>query len=225
VTVPDLELPEGSLLIVHGSSGAGKTTLLDHLAFAAAPIEGGAVIGGTPLADIRFSAWQSQIGYCGARPALLEGRTVLDILRGRDGTESYLSERCAHPLIAELIAGLHSGAGLETRVGQGLPDGRGFSTGELHRLALVSAVIPRPRILFLDEVTSNQSDEFIRAVAAMLEQYRALGTTVIFATHSKKFDGAASHLLKVSGGVAEAQPLPVKSREDEVDDDAARRTA
>ena len=225
VTVPDLELPEGSLLIVHGSSGAGKTTLLDHLAFAAAPVEGGASVGGVSIADIRFSAWQSQIAYCGARPALLEGRTIRDILQGRDGTEGYLAERCSHPLVSELVVGLHSGAGIETRVGQGLPGGRGFSTGELHRLAIVSAVVPRPRILFLDEVTSNQSDEFIREVAAMLERYRALGTTVIFATHSKKFDGAASHIVKVSGGVAESQPLPAKPKEGETDEDAARRTA
>lgn len=203
IAVPHLDLPTGSFVIVHGGSGAGKTTLLEHLAFASAPKSGEVSLGGIPIGEVQFSEWQRRIGYCGARTSLLEGRTVREILRGSDQCDDNLEARISHPLISELLADLSRHHGLETRVGEGIVHGRGFSTGEQHRLLLVSALVPRPTIVFLDEVTSNQSDDFVTKVGVMLRDYCARGTTVIFATHSKRFDGEATHLLRVSGGSVE----------------------
>ena len=206
VTVPHIELPPGSLLLVKGGSGAGKTTLLEHLAFASKPEEGQVLLGGVPLDDLKFSSWRDQIAYCGARPALLEGRTVADILRGSDLDDEHLKERSQHPFISSIIKKLEEGQGLDTRVGVGTANGRGFSTGELQRLALIAGVIPRKKIVFIDEATANQSDEFITSFTELLASQRALGTTIVFATHSKRFDAMASHTLKVVAGVAELQP-------------------
>ncbi len=200
ITVPQLDVPRGSFVIVHGGSGAGKTTLLEHLAFASNPSAGAVSLGGVSIGEIRFSEWQRRIGYCGARTALLEGRTVREILRGSDESDDNLDARITHPLISELVTDLTRHHGLETRVGEGLEHGRGFSTGEQHRLLLVSALVPRPTLVFLDEVTSNQSDDFVTKVGAMLRDYCGKGTTVIFATHSKRFDSDATHILRVSGG-------------------------
>jgi ABC-type multidrug transport system fused ATPase/permease subunit len=213
LSVPNLSIPAGSFAVVHGGSGAGKTTFLEHLAFAAAPTAGSVTVGGVPLSEVRFSEWRSRIVYCGARLALLEGRSVRDILRGSDGNDEYLEARASHPLIRDLIAELMRHHGLDTRVGDGLERGRGFSTGEQHRLLLAAALIPRPQVVFLDEVTSNQSDDFVQTVGELLKGYCAQGSTVIFATHSKRFDGAASHLIRVTGGVVEllSPPPPAAS--------------
>lgn len=208
LTIPHLSIPAGSFVVIHGGSGAGKTTLLEHLAFAAPPDRGTVTVGGVPLTDLRFSAWRQHIAYCGARIALLEGRSVREILRGSDDTDDNVATRAAHPLIADLIADLSRHAGLDTRVGAGLAAGRGFSTGEQHRLLLTAALIPRPAIVFLDEVTSNQSEDFVATVRDLLSDYAARGTTILFATHSKKFDTAASHLIRVSAGTTEITVAP-----------------
>jgi len=219
ITIPRLSIAAGSFVVIHGGSGAGKTTLLEHLAFAAPPDRGAVTVGGLPLADVRFSAWRRHTAYCGARIALLEGRSVREILRGSDETDENLATRAAHPLIADLIAGLTHHAGLETRVGDGLSRGRGFSTGEQHRLLLVAALIPRPAIVFLDEVTSNQSDDFVAKVRDLLRDYCDRGSTIIFATHSKTFDVEATHLIRVSGGATELthenRPTAPRERHDD----------
>ena len=204
--LPKMRLDPGDLLVVHGGNGAGKTTLLKYLAFGVGPVSGSVTVGGVPVQEVRFSEWQKRIAYCGAQPALLLGRSIREILQGADGTEAYFKERLNHPLLAELLAKLMTGYGLETRVGAGLPKGRELSTGELHKLAIVAAVVPRPEILFLDEVTSNQDDDHVAATGATLDALRAQGTIVVFATHSKKFDGRATQILRVSAGVAEVQP-------------------
>lgn len=208
LSIPTLDIPPGSLVVIHGGSGTGKTTLLEHLAFAARPQRGSLTVGGVPIDGIRFSEWRRHIAYCGARVALLEGRTIREILQAGDETDENVTGRAAHPLIAGLIADLNRQGGLDTRVGEGLLGGRGLSTGEQHRLLLVAAVVPRPAILFLDEVTSNQSDDFVAGVGALLDEYRAAGSTILFATHSKRFDARASHLIRVSGGVAEMLSPP-----------------
>lgn len=211
MAIPKLLLPPGSFAVIHGGSGAGKTTLLEHLAFAVAPTRGAITIGGVPLAEVRFSEWRRRIAYCGARIALLEGRTVREILRGTDESDVHLEPRTTHPLIKDLVADLTKHHGLDTRVGEGLERGRGFSTGEQHRLLLVAALIPRPDIVFLDEVTSNQSDDFVSLVGELLKDHCARGSIVLFATHSKRFDSAATHLLRVMGGVVEVLPTPLLS--------------
>ena len=225
VTVPQIELPPGSLLLVKGGSGAGKTTLLEHLAFASRPEEGEVLIGGVPVHDLKFSAWRDQIAYCGARPALVEGRTVGDILRGNDVDDEHLAERSSHPFILGIIKKLESDKGLDTRVGVGAAGGRGFSTGEIPRLALIAALLPRRRIVFIDEATAHQSDEFITSFSELLAAQRSLGTTIIFATHSKRFDSMATHILKVVGGVAELQPRPEGRIEESGGDAESRLTA
>lgn len=202
VSVPDFQLTPGSLLLIHGASGAGKTTLQRHLAFAASPESGAFLVGGIPADLIHRDQWFASIAYCGAAAALLRSFTIREALTLDSGGEEHLEARLQHPLIKDLIEQLSSGHGLDTRIGMGLTKSRDFSTGELQRLMLVTALVPRRKILFLDEVTANQNSEFIATVAAELEQQRRLGTTVIFVTHSQQFDKQASHILRVSRGVA-----------------------
>jgi ABC-type transport system involved in cytochrome bd biosynthesis fused ATPase/permease subunit len=202
VTLPSFELLPGDFMVVHGGSGAGKTTAQRHMAFAAKPTSGELLIGDTPAHLIEPEAWLQSIGYCGAVDALLQGLSIREALTLDPEGAQFLTERLKHPLISELIEKLSWGKGIETRIGMGIEDGREFSTGELTRLMLVPALVPRRKILFLDEVTSNQSDDFVRTVMTEIEAQRALGTIVVFVTHSKRFDEAASHILQVSKGVA-----------------------
>jgi len=201
VTLPEVTLATGDFLVVHGASGAGKTTLLQHLAFAAKPESGQFKIGGTNAEEIDFDAWRENITYCGAVPALLEGLTIEQALSLDPEGERYLDERLKHPLVSDLIADLAPSRGIKTRIGP-VENGRNFSTGELKRLMLVPALIGNMKIIILDEATANLNDALINTAIAEIERLRSKGVTVIFATHSKRFDDRASQILNVSKGEA-----------------------
>ncbi len=201
LSLPEFDLSPGDFLVIHGASGAGKTTAQRHIAFGSQPEVDLFTVGGIPAHEIDREEWLAQIGYCGATAALLTGLSVKELLTLDPDGEQHVNERLNHPLISELLEDLHKGAGLETRIGMGLVGGREFSSGELQRLMLTVAMIPRKKILFLDEVTSNQNDAFITLVSDEIAKQRAEGTTVIFVTHSKRFDEAASHIMQVSKGV------------------------
>lgn len=220
VSAPSIVIPPGGLLLIKGASGAGKTTLHRCLAFGVQPQEGQVMIGSALASSVDTQEWFNNIAYCGAASALQRGLTVRESLTLDPDGERYLGERLKHPLIRELIEDLATGDGLDTRIGMGLPRGREFSTGELQRLMLVSALVPERKLLFLDEVTSNQSEAFIEQIMGEIERLRAHGSTVVMVTHSQRFNASASHILKVSKGIAEEEEP--SGRADEVHTPALR---
>ncbi|RIL11183.1 MAG: hypothetical protein DCC75_02840 [Proteobacteria bacterium] len=206
VSVPDFQLTPGDFLVIHGANGAGKTTLQKSIAFAARPEAGELLVGGLSAPSIDFGQWRDAIAYCGAAPALLQGLSVSEALSLDPQGMDHLTQRFAHPLIKDLIGDPQLGCTPETRIGVGID--REFSSGELQRLPLVCALIPRRKILILDEITSNQSDDFIKMIENEIAEQRRQGTTVILVTHREAFDESASHILFVSRGVGELRKSP-----------------
>lgn len=212
LTLPDCSVSPGSLMLIKGASGAGKSTSLRFLSFGCQPAEGEYRVGDLPAHSIAFEQWCRAVGYCGPSSALQRGLTIREALTLDPEGETHFEARTGHPMIAELMEKLRSGKGLETRIGAGLPDGLELSTGELQRLMLVCAVVPPRKMLFLDEVTSNQSDGFVNCIMEEIERQRAHGTTVILVTHSQRFDESASHIIRVSKGKGELvrEPTPAE---------------
>ncbi|MGE5600639.1 MAG: ABC transporter ATP-binding protein [Pseudomonadota bacterium] len=146
----NLEIPVRKLTLVVGASGSGKTTLTDLLLGFYRPDEGQILIDGTPLEQLDIRSWRRSIGYVPQELILLHDSILANITLG-DGT---IDER--RVLEASRLAGaadfvMRLPQGLATEVGE---KGARFSGGQRQRIALARALVHRPKLLILDEVTS-----------------------------------------------------------------------
>ncbi|WP_339151446.1 ABC transporter ATP-binding protein [Streptomyces sp. F41] len=188
----DLTVRPGELVTVTGPTGSGKTTLLRVLAGLQPPTGGTIGFGGVPLEAADTAELHARIGYVPQRPVTLSG-TLADNLRlGAPYTDDELREACR---TAALDGYLDSAPdGLDTLVGE---RGSTLSGGQLQRLALARAVLRRPAVLLLDDITSAIDTTTERA---LLERLRAWsGTTaIVCATHRATFIDAADRTLALT---------------------------
>ncbi|MFF2767628.1 ABC transporter ATP-binding protein [Streptomyces bacillaris] len=188
----DLTVRPGELVNVTGPTCSGKTTLLRVLAGLQPPTGGTVGFGGVPLEAADTAELHARIGYVPQRPVTLSG-TLADNLRlGAPYTDDELREACR---TAALDGYLDSAPdGLDTLVGE---RGSTLSGGQLQRLALARAVLRRPAVLLLDDITSAIDTTTERA---LLERLRAWsGTTaIVCATHRATFIDAADRTLALT---------------------------
>ncbi|WP_411083384.1 ABC transporter ATP-binding protein [Streptomyces sp. cmx-18-6] len=188
----DLTVRPGELIAVTGPTGSGKTTLLRILAGLLPPSTGVVRLGGLPLESADAADVHARIGYVPQRPVTLSG-TLADNLRlGAPYSDDELRRACH---TAALDGYLDSAPdGLDTLVGE---RGSTLSGGQLQRLALARAVLRRPSVLLLDDITSAIDTTTERA---LLERLRAWsGTTaVVCATHRSTFIEAADRTLALT---------------------------
>ena len=141
-----LTVADGEILGLLGPNGAGKTTLIKMLCGLQAPADGTASVAGFDVARAR-TALRGRIGYMSQRFSLYRDRTVLENLQLSAGLYGIpRRERRAR------IEGLLASVGLVAmadRAPQALP------LGVRQRLALATAILHEPRVLFLDEPTAG----------------------------------------------------------------------
>jgi ABC-2 type transport system ATP-binding protein len=141
-----LQIAAGEILGLLGPNGAGKTTLIKMLCGLQVPTAGTAVVAGHDVRRERARV-RASIGYMSQRFALYRDQTVRENLRlsaGLYGLDPGVAARRIAALLESL--GLSDFA---DRVPLGLP------LGQRQRLALASAVLHEPRVLFLDEPTAG----------------------------------------------------------------------
>jgi len=141
-----LALDEGEILGLLGPNGAGKTTLIRMLCGLQAPTGGAATVAGFDVRRAR-TALRGHIGYMSQRFSLYPDQTVLENLRLSAGL--YGIPRAERP---GRIEALLSSLGLESLADR---QPRALPLGVRQRLALASAILHEPRVLFLDEPTAG----------------------------------------------------------------------
>jgi ATP-binding cassette subfamily C protein len=204
VTVLDglsLTVPAGGFVAILGASGVGKTTLLDLLAGLLDPDGGEILVDGIPLAGIERSAWSARIGYLPQESALLHDTVLANVLLGATGIGAgEATKALVRAGAADLLAARTEGVAAE--VGE---RGLRLSGGERRRLALARALVARPRLLLLDEPTSELDPASATAVATTLRSLRGTAT-IITVTHDPAVAAAADlvYLLE-DGRVARAR--------------------
>ncbi len=173
-----LDVRQGEFVALMGRNGSGKTTLLKQLVGLLKPDKGQVEIrdsGSRQAMDTRQADVEALIrvvGYVPQNPnALLFNDTVREEL---DFT------RRGHGLPPGAYDGLLEDLGL-TPLASLYP--RDLSVGERQRVALASILVAEPQILLLDEPTRGLDYRQKAALAAVLRQEKALGRTIIMATH------------------------------------------
>jgi subfamily B ATP-binding cassette protein MsbA len=172
-----LDVPAGSVVALVGRNGAGKTTLVNLIPRFFDPDHGQMCVDGIDVRSLRQKDLRSLIAMVPQETVLFSG-TIRDNIRYGlpEASDIDVREAMAAANADNFINALPDG--LDTEVGE---NGVGLSGGQRQRIAIARAMIRQPRILILDEATSEvdvESEQFIRAA---LEQLFRDRTTFIIA--------------------------------------------
>ena len=168
----------GKVAALVGENGSGKTTLLKLATAALEPQSGDILVNGEPMETLDACAFRRSIGIV-FQDSLLVSGTVRDniTLRESSFTDKDIAEAMAQSGFDKVVKRLPDG--LDTRVGL---RGQPLSGGEMQRLAIARALVRKPGILVLDEVT-NHLDAESRASLAKLLRKLAPGRIVLVVSH------------------------------------------
>ncbi len=192
-------VPEGATVALVGRSGAGKTTLCNLIARFYEPTSGSIELDGRPLSSIRLDAYRRLLGVVEQDVFLFDGTVRDNIAYGRRGaSDTDVAEAAMAAAASEFIEALPQG--FETWIGE---RGVKLSGGQRQRLAIARAILADPRILILDEATSNLDSESERAIQRSLSRLLQGRTAFVIAHRLSTITHADLILVLDQGRIAE----------------------
>jgi ABC-type multidrug transport system fused ATPase/permease subunit len=193
------EAPKGSVTALVGSSGSGKSTIAGLATAFLNPNSGQVLIDGVDLSKVNLKSFRSQLGVVLQDDFLYEGTIRENILFPRpDATEEELLQAVKGAYVNEFTDRFDEG--LYTRIGE---RGVKLSGGQRQRISIARALLARPKIVILDEATSNldtQSEAFIQKSLNVLMQNR---TTFVIAHRLSTIQKADQILVIEEGDIIE----------------------
>ena len=195
VTGASFRAPSGSVTALVGSSGSGKSTIAGLAATYLKPRAGRVTIDGIDLARVRLGSYRSRLGVVLQDDFLFEGTIRENLLYVRpEASEPELHAAVTAAHVDEFTDRLDDG--LDTVIGE---RGVKLSGGQRQRVSIARAVLADPRVLILDEATSNLDTESERLIQESLETLMRGRTTLVIA-HRLSTIRKADQILVMEGG-------------------------
>jgi len=188
-------LAPGQCFALVGESGHGKSTLAKLIGRHYDPDQGAVRVDGHDLRDVDVRSYRRQLGVVLQDPFLFSGTIASNIRFAKpDATDEEVAAAAAAVGVDRVAARLSGGLDHEVREG-----GAGLSSGERQLISIARALLADPRILVLDEATSNID----RPTEVLIE--RALdrllkGRTSIIIAHRLSTVRRADEILVVENG-------------------------
>ncbi len=181
----NLEIKEGQVVVLRGSSGSGKSTILSLIAALSKPTSGEVLVDGdrvSKLPDNFASDFRRHtIGFVFQKynliPTLSVKENIILPLVPMNLSEKEIKEKLQRVLRMFNIE--HKGTQLV----------KSLSGGEQQRVAIARANINNPKIILADEPTANLDEKLSLSFIEIIKELKSEGKTIIIATHDPLFFG------------------------------------
>lgn len=193
------EAPSGSVTALVGSSGSGKSTIAGLAATFLNPTEGIVFLDGIDLATVNLSSFRSNLGVVLQDDFLYEGTIRENILFPRpNATEEELLKAVKGAYVNEFTDRFDEG--LDTVIGE---RGVKLSGGQRQRISIARALLANPKIIILDEATSNLDTESESYIQKSLQELMKDRTTFVIAHRLSTIIKADQILVIEEGNIVE----------------------
>ena len=195
LTDVDLAVKAGETIALVGPSGAGKTTLCNLVARFYDPSSGSVVLDGVNLRDISVESYRRLLGIVEQDIFLFDGSVTENIgYSRRQATMEELRDAARQANALDFIEKFEDG--FDTIIGE---RGVRLSGGQRQRIAIARALLADPKILILDEATSNLDTESERLIQTSLRTLMKDRTCFVIA-HRLSTIADADRIVVVEGG-------------------------
>ena len=194
------EANAGSVTALVGSSGSGKSTIAGLAATFLNPSAGTVTLDGQDLAHVNLSSFRKHLGVVLQDDFLYEGTIRENILFPRpDATEAELLAAVDGAYVNEFTDRFDDG--LETVIGE---RGVKLSGGQRQRISIARALLADPKVIILDEATSNLDTESESYIQKSLNTLMRDRTTFVIAHRLSTIQQADQILVIEDGSIAES---------------------
>lgn len=191
--------PSGSVTALVGSSGSGKTTIASLAASFLTPQDGRVTIDGVDLSKVNLNSYRQFLGVVLQDDFLYEGTIRENILFPRpDASEEDLTAAVQGAYVNEFADRFEDG--LDTVIGE---RGVKLSGGQRQRISIARAMLAQPKVIILDEATSNLDNESEAFIQKSLNQLMKDRTTFVIAHRLSTIQKADQILVIEDGEIAE----------------------
>ncbi len=195
----NLDVAPGEVIALVGRSGAGKTTLCNLIARFNDPTSGSIRLDGIDLRDIEVESYRRLLGIVEQDVFLFDGSIAQNIAYGRrDATKEQIEAAARQANAHEFIERLDEG--YDTVIGE---RGVKLSGGQRQRLTIARAILADPKILILDEATSNLDTESERLIQGSLRTLMTGRTSFVIAHRLSTIAHADRILVLENGRIVE----------------------
>ena len=178
----DVDIEQGEVVVVVGSSGSGKSTFLRCLNLLEEPTSGKIIIDGIDITNskVNLNKLRTDVGMVFQSFNLFPNMSVIENIKLSPKKVLKISDKEATKDAKKLL----SDVGLIDKLNA---SPNSLSGGQKQRVAIARALAMKPKIMLFDEPTSALDPEMIGEVLEVIKSVAAKGMTMIIVTHEMKF--------------------------------------
>ncbi|ABC32705.1 ABC-type multidrug transport system, ATPase and permease components [Hahella chejuensis KCTC 2396] len=197
-----ITLPVNSVTALLGPSGSGKTTAADILSGLLTPSNGQVLIDGKELSEQEITQWSHSVSYVTQESFLFNKSVRENLLWAAPGIEEdELWEALRNASAERFVKALPQG--IDTLIGE---RGDLLSGGEKQRLAVARALLRKPALLILDEVSSALDEENETVIIEAIRELKKM-TTVLIITHRKALLSCTDFVVHMENGEVQSRRI------------------
>lgn len=178
----DIDIEEGEVVVIVGSSGSGKSTFLRCLNLLEEPTSGEIIVDGVKITDKKtdLNKLRRKVGMVFQQFNLFPNYSVIENIKLAPKKLRKVSDRAITKKARELL----NDVGLLNKA-KAMPNS--LSGGQKQRVAIARALAMEPKIMLFDEPTSALDPEMIGEVLDVIREVAEKGMTMVIVTHEMKF--------------------------------------